>query len=1024
MSYQNPYLHSIHIQQDEGEASTARSRRNSWSSDVGVAHDYVSSHHESQDAAFPEDSFSSRVELLNVVTPDGGKGAQEFFHDDENDDQMFEPYHDRETNRIIMRMRMGSLMDDDGYEETEIVKTSVVEDQSPAWALFEKSAFDRFSPFFQKNKHQEHQAADVDQTPFDQVSYTDPYNAWDSLPTFLQSPYSLISSSKKQNNNKHSEIVSNSKRKMKEMRINRHGFPEESTITTTSSSSTTSINHHENRSAANRNIADQGLAVTEEKKHAEMLVYENIGGSDETEKPLSNPLPPATDQSPTRSEQGDNDRFQIPSKTAPLSVETSRAAGARFEQQAVAKSEMDAGYLEANLGTASAMTESSPSRHQAQHIESESFPNNDSDESSSMPQQHAIDEKSGSVQTRLEMAFSERRLKYIRVLESPASPFRKMKKSPPRSPFTPRHDKSSDETAHLMGNGQTTSAEVSSSCQSKQSAPSTDPSPADPEPILDSSDEISSNHHPSQPENKTSDSIETVLEMYKSMIQNKSITIISEIRKAMEEESVLSEREITAFLYGLDLVLPQNRKPLASLLKSKSRDVSQTGKKVIVQSLGSEVGTTASTTSFASPRMKARASFRSTGFDEGMSSLMASIQKETAATSRRLSARNHDDAKTSISVMSTLSCRELSIQRLRRRMTTTKKKEQDEVEKLLQDLQEAQNRQKRLEQQLNQAGISIAEDIPYEEAKAQVAKIANEMQAIGSSQATHADPKVQAKLRQEYFVLEQKMEKYMRALELTDEFLQEQERLETAFDEDNLEANQRALEQLWKHMPVNIRQHSVDEWLETRSPSGKFLPKPFLLKFSRTNILTLVRMNPDFIQKAHPSNLEQRRVTGLTLTERRALQAFLYPIATGKWRNGKDALTKRKWNWYCILRQTLKDHLLGYQHHTSQYEVLSKEGTCPCGALKCPVKADQKMNYYENDYGYPSNSAFPEYETVGQTACSPQKKKKTPPRQSPTRSSMLAELSSRSQKKKMPQRKSSLMEEIAAKAAKRKSAMQ
>eukprot|EP00980_Cylindrotheca_fusiformis_P000517 scaffold129_cov79-Cylindrotheca_fusiformis.AAC.1 len=557
--------------------------------------------------------------------------------------------------------------------------------------------------------------------------------------------------------------------------------------------------------------------------------------------------------------------------------------------------------------------------------------------------------------------------------------------------------------------------------------------------------------------------IETMLEMYKSMIQNKSLTSISEIRKSMKEDAILSDREISAFLFGLELTWwPQQQQERKSSLLSKSspEQTQQTRKKVVVVkssslSSPSEAGTTTSSSgslTTSSSRMKARASIRSSGFDQGMSNLMATIKKENALpnSSRRkktTTVRGDDDAKTSISVMSTLSCRDLSIQRLRRRLAATNnntiaenknKKEQEELARVLQELQDAQNRQKRLEQQLNQAGITIAEDIPYAEAKMQVSKIALEMQAIGHSQATHVDPKIQAKLRQDYFVLEQKMEKYMRALELTDEYLQEQERMENAFDDDNMEENQKALRQVWKHMPVNIRQRSVEEWLETKTPTGQYIPKPFLLKFSRTNILTLLRMDPDFIQRAHPSNLEQRRVTGLTLTERRALQAFLYPIATKKWRNAKDALTKRKWNWYCILRQTLKDHLLSYQHHVSQHECTSFENNngiycCGCDGLKCPVKADQKLNYYLNDYGYPSNIANPEYETTSDPAsCAPAPAPKKENSEAATtssskskqqaRPSFLAELttSKRPQKKEMLPRKSSLMEEIAAQAAKRK----
>eukprot|EP00547_Thalassionema_nitzschioides_P012627 CAMPEP_0194256544 /NCGR_PEP_ID=MMETSP0158-20130606/36937_1 /TAXON_ID=33649 /ORGANISM="Thalassionema nitzschioides, Strain L26-B" /LENGTH=66 /DNA_ID=CAMNT_0038995261 /DNA_START=224 /DNA_END=421 /DNA_ORIENTATION=+ len=47
----------------------------------------------------------------------------------------------------------------------------------------------------------------------------------------------------------------------------------------------------------------------------------------------------------------------------------------------------------------------------------------------------------------------------------------------------------------------------------------------------------------------------------------------------------------------------------------------------------------------------------------------------------------------------------------------------EQVKNLLKDLQDAQERQKRLEKQLNQAGIMIAEDISYDKAKAEVARI-------------------------------------------------------------------------------------------------------------------------------------------------------------------------------------------------------------------------------------------------------------------------------------------------------------
>ena len=62
--------------------------------------------------------------------------------------------------------------------------------------------------------------------------------------------------------------------------------------------------------------------------------------------------------------------------------------------------------------------------------------------------------------------------------------------------------------------------------------------------------------------------------------------------------------------------------------------------------------------------------------------------------------------------------------------------------------QEAEKKQKRLEKQLQQAGVKIAEDIPYDFAKAKVDEIAQRMAEIGGSDV---DDKA---LSEEYFVLD------------------------------------------------------------------------------------------------------------------------------------------------------------------------------------------------------------------------------------------------------------------------------
>ena len=323
------------------------------------------------------------------------------------------------------------------------------------------------------------------------------------------------------------------------------------------------------------------------------------------------------------------------------------------------------------------------------------------------------------------------------------------------------------------------------------------------------------------------------------------------------------------------------------------------------------------------------------------------------------------ETKTAVSAYSTMSCKELSIQRLQRRFAlknqARKEKEEDEnngkVENLLKELQDAQDRQKRLEKQLSKAGICLAEDIPYEEAKKKVAMIAQQMEEIGSSNVSHDDPKKEKELRQRYYILEQEMEKYMSALELTDEYLQEQLSVEQEWDDANFAQNGAALQLVWRHMPVNIRHSSVDDWLETPTPNGSPLPKAVLKKFFRTNVLSLLRQHPDFIRRSHPSNLESLRCSGLTLTERRALERILQPIATHHWqKHQSNPMTKRKWNWYCLLRQKLKDCIAQQQHHLEMYLCNGRSSSSPCG---CPHVGTSRCVLYESfdysqqDYGYP-----------------------------------------------------------------------
>ena len=108
-----------------------------------------------------------------------------------------------------------------------------------------------------------------------------------------------------------------------------------------------------------------------------------------------------------------------------------------------------------------------------------------------------------------------------------------------------------------------------------------------------------------------------------------------------------------------------------------------------------------------------------------------------------------------------------------------------DMEELLNKLQQAEKRQKKLEKQLAQAGVAIAEDIDYSEAKSKVEEIAKRMNEIGGSDVTVADKEEQNRLREEYFKLEQEMERFNTALMITEEYQAEQDRLERKWEADN-----------------------------------------------------------------------------------------------------------------------------------------------------------------------------------------------------------------------------------------------
>ncbi|GMF09486.1 unnamed protein product [Phytophthora lilii] len=274
----------------------------------------------------------------------------------------------------------------------------------------------------------------------------------------------------------------------------------------------------------------------------------------------------------------------------------------------------------------------------------------------------------------------------------------------------------------------------------------------------------------------------------------------------------------------------------------------------------------------------------------------------------------------------------------------------------------------KLEKQLQQAGIAVAADIPYEEAMAKVQEISKRMQEIGSADVTHPDPAIQKQLREEYYRLEQDMEKYNTALMLTDEYAAEEARKEREWEEENYEANVKALKAIRRMMPVDVKKMSEADLQTMKSPTGKTLPRDVARKFKRTNVLELIRMDPADIAKNHPSLLENLRVTGLTVTERRALHMHLREVAeTWKAQQGEE-MTKKKYEWFKTLKETFKTVVNSYNKHVKQYgpednhPYATRDDPdigCPMIGKQCPIKAD-KNPAYNQDLGYPDGDVYME----------------------------------------------------------------
>ncbi|RLN54870.1 hypothetical protein BBJ29_002474 [Phytophthora kernoviae] len=275
-----------------------------------------------------------------------------------------------------------------------------------------------------------------------------------------------------------------------------------------------------------------------------------------------------------------------------------------------------------------------------------------------------------------------------------------------------------------------------------------------------------------------------------------------------------------------------------------------------------------------------------------------------------------------------------------------------------------------LERQLKQAGISVAEVIPYEVAKRKVEEVSKRLQEIGSSEVVLENKQAQAAARKEYYILEQEMEKYHMALVMTDEYIEEQRRKEFEWEEEHRVANLQAARLLRSAMPVNISRLSERDLIELATPTGVAFPAELARRLKRTNVLQLLRTDPKTIVKMHPSVIEGYRTTGLTLLERRALHhVMLHPFQEWK-KQQMDELSQKKYSWYCKLKDAFVTAASNFQNHCETSgtafdiavhdddEVAMEQHNCSLLGQACPVRAEERVRKLYSGLGFLPDAGY------------------------------------------------------------------
>ena len=132
--------------------------------------------------------------------------------------------------------------------------------------------------------------------------------------------------------------------------------------------------------------------------------------------------------------------------------------------------------------------------------------------------------------------------------------------------------------------------------------------------------------------------------------------------------------------------------------------------------------------------------------------------------------------------------------------------------------------------------------------------------------------------------------------------------------------------------------------------------------------MQLLRLDPNAILRSHPASLENYRVSGMSLTERRAVYSHLTDAITDSagmtivqtWeKNCKDQMVDRKLIWYNTMRDNLKSVLSSYTAHVQQCGGSTENHECDMIGNQCPVRADKSViNYFEEDFGYPEGDVY------------------------------------------------------------------